>query len=69
MSKTFPQESFEAFLNLENSALRRTKKTSPACFNRVLWKALRKKTWFYLASQKRNILALSHLFWICLWVS
>jgi len=36
ISKTFPQESSEAFLNLENSALRRTKKTSPACFNRVL---------------------------------
>jgi len=65
MSKTFPQESSEAFLNLKNSALRRTKKTtSAACFNRVLWKALRKKTWFYLASEKRNFLALSHLFWI-----
>jgi len=33
MSKTFPQESSEAFLNLKKSALRRTKKTSPDCFN------------------------------------
>jgi len=73
MSKTFPQESSEAFLNLKKSASRRTRKTSPACFNRVLWKVLwkelRNKTWFYLASQKRNFLALSHLFWMSLWVS
>jgi len=59
----------EAFLNLKKSALRRTKKNSSACFTRVLWKAFRKKTWFYLASQTRNFLALSHLFWISLWVS
>jgi len=69
MSKTFPQESSEAFLKIKTSALPRTKKTSPACFNRVLWNALRKKTWFHLVSQKRNFLALSHLFWISLWVS
>jgi len=43
MSKTFPQESSEAFLNLKRSALPRTKKTSPACFDRVVWKALRQK--------------------------
>jgi len=43
MSKTFPQESSEAFFNLKKSALRRTRKTSPVCFNRVLWEALRKK--------------------------
>jgi len=43
MSKTSPQESSEAFLNLKKSALPRTKKTSPACFTRVLWKSLRKK--------------------------
>jgi len=43
MSETFPQESSEAFLNLKMSALPRTKETSPTCFNRVLWKALRKK--------------------------
>jgi len=64
MSKTFPQEGSEAFLNLKKSALRRARKTSPACFNRVLWKHFAKKTWFYLASQKRNFLALSHIFWI-----
>jgi len=47
MSKTFSQKSSEAFLNLENSALCRTKKkTAPACFNRVFWKALRKKQCF-----------------------
>jgi len=69
MSKTFPQESSEGFLNLKKSALHRTKKTSPAFFNRVLWTTLRKKAWFHLASQKRNFLALSHLFWISLWVS
>jgi len=63
------QKSSEAFLNLKKSALRRARKTSPACFNRVLWKVLRKKTWFLLASHKRNFLALSHLFWISLWVS
>jgi len=54
MSKTFPQECSEAFLNLKKSALRRTKKISTACFNRVLRKALRQKTWFFLAFQKRN---------------
>jgi len=69
MSKTFPQESSETFLNLKSLHYAQQKKTSPACFNRALWKALRKKTWFYLASQKRNFLALSHLFWISLWIS
>jgi len=71
MSKTFPQESSEAFLNLKKSALRRTRKTSPACFNRVGYfeKHFEKKTWIYLASQKRNFLALSHLFLISLWIS
>jgi len=44
LNKTFPQESSEAFLNLKKSALLRTKKNSPTCFNRVLWKALRRKT-------------------------
>jgi len=84
MSKTFPQESSEAFFNLKKSALSKTKKTSPARFNRVLWKALRKNTCFFrknkkkhfekiqkihLVFQKRNFLALPHLFWISLWVS
>jgi len=69
MSKTVPQESSEAFLNLEKSALPRTKITSPACLNRCFEKHFEKKTWFYLASQKGNFLALSHLFSISLWVS
>ena len=43
MSKIFPQESSEAFLNLKKSALPRKKTTSPTCFSRVLWKALCKK--------------------------
>ena len=51
MSKTFPQESSEAFLKLKKSALPRTKKNnSPECFK----KHFEKKTWFHLASQKRN---------------
>jgi len=48
MSKTFPQESSEAFLNLKSLYYARTRKTSPACFNSVFWNALRKKTWFHL---------------------
>ena len=56
MSKTFPQESSEAFLNLQKSAICRTRKTSPACFNIVLWKVLRNKTWlFYLAEYEHSI--------------
>jgi len=43
MSKTFPQESSEAFLNLKSLHWAEQKKNSPAFFNRVLWKALRKK--------------------------
>jgi len=42
MSKTFSQESSEAFLIFTKSALRR-KKNLPACFNRLLWKELRWK--------------------------
>jgi len=56
MSKTFPQESFEAFLNLKKTALPRTKKTSPACFNRVLWKALRKKRHGFIWLLKKETL-------------
>jgi len=54
MSKTFPQESSKAFLNLKKSAWRRTRKTSPACFNRDFEKHFEKKMWLYLDSQKRN---------------
>jgi len=31
------------------------KKTSPVCFNKVLRKALQKKTWFHLAPQKEKL--------------
>jgi len=69
MSKTFPQESSEAFLNFKKSSLRRTKKNSPACFNRVLWKALRRKDIVLFGFSKKKLLALSQLFWISLRVS
>ena len=58
MSKTFPQESSEAFFKLKKSALRRTKnttKTSPACSNRVLWKALRKKYMVLFGFSKKKL--------------
>jgi len=62
MSKTSPQESSEAFLNLKKSALPRTKKLHqrvlPECFENHF----EKKTWFHLASKKRNFLALSQRF-------
>jgi len=69
MSKTFLQESSEAFLNLKKSALRRTKENFTSMLYQSSVRSTSKKTWFYLASQKRNFLALSHLFWISLWVS
>jgi len=62
MSKTFPQKSSEAFFNLKKSALRRTRKTSPTRFNRVLWKVHRKKDMVLFGFSKKNFLALSHLF-------
>jgi len=61
MSKTFPQESFEAFLNLKKSALRRTKKLHQRVLTERFEKDFNKKTSFYLVSQKSNFLALSHL--------
>ena len=39
--KTFSQENPEAFLNF--FAITQNKKTSPACFNILLWKELRRK--------------------------
>jgi len=62
MSKTIPQESSKAFLNLKNSALHRTKKLYQRVLTECFEKHFDKKTWFHLASQKRNFLALSHLF-------
>jgi len=54
MSKTFPQESSEALLNLKSLHYAEQKKTSPACFDRVLWKALRKKDGFIWLLQKET---------------
>jgi len=61
MSKTFPQESFEAVLNLKKAALRRTIKLHQRVLTECFEMHFEKKTWFHLASQKRNFLALSHL--------
>jgi len=55
MSKTFPQEGSEAFLNLKKAALCRTKKTSLPCFNRVLLKALRKKDMVLFGFSKKKL--------------
>jgi len=52
MSKTFPQESSEAFLNLKKSALRRTKKLHQRVLTECFEKHFEKKTWFHLASEK-----------------
>jgi len=62
MSKTFSQESSEAFLDLKKSALRRTKKLHQRVLTECFEKHFEKKTCFHLASQKRKFLALSHLF-------
>jgi len=62
MSKTVPQESSEAFLNVKKSALPRTKKLHQRVLTECFEKHFEKKTWFCVASQKRNFLALSHLF-------
>jgi len=62
MGKTFPQESSEAFFELKKSALRGTKNLHQRVLTECFEKRFVKKTWFYLASQKRNFLALSHLF-------
>jgi len=62
MSKTFPQESSEAFLNLKNSALPRTKRLHQRVLTECFEKHFEKKTWFHLASPERNFFVLSHLF-------
>jgi len=55
MSKTFPQESSEAFLNLKKSALPRTKKLHQRVITECFEKHFAKKTWFGLASQKKKL--------------
>jgi len=64
MSKTFPQESSEAFFELKKVCIKQNKKTSPACFNRELWKVLQKQDIVLFGFSKKTVLALSHLFWI-----
>jgi len=62
MSKTFPQDSSEAFLNLKSLHYAEQEKLHQRVLTECFEKHFEKKTWFYLASQKRNFLALSHLF-------
>jgi len=69
MSKIFPQEISEAFLNLKSLHYAEQKKLHQRVFTECFEKHFEKKPWFHLASQKRNFLALSHLFSISVWVS
>jgi len=62
MSKTFPQEISEAFLNLKSLHYPEQKKLHLCVLTECFEKHFEKKTWFHLASQKRHFLALSHLF-------
>jgi len=59
----FAQESSEAFLNLKSlHYAEQKKKLHQRVLTECFEKHFEKKTWFHLASQKRNFLALSHLF-------
>jgi len=69
MSKTFSQESSEAFLNFAKSARRRTRQPHQCVLTDCFEMNFEEKTSFYLASQKRNLLALSHLFWIWVFIT
>jgi len=64
MSKTFPQESFLnwAFLNVKSLHYAEQKKVHQRVLTECFEEHFQNKIWFYLASQKRNFLALSHLF-------
>jgi len=62
MSKTFAQESSEAFFNLKSLHYVGQKILHQRVLTECIEKHFEKKTWFHLASQKRNFLALSHLF-------
>jgi len=55
MSKTFSQESSEAFLNFAKSALRRTKKTHQRVLTDSFEKNFEEKTSFHLASEKKKL--------------
>jgi len=62
MSKTFPQESSEAFLNVKSLHYAEQKKINQRVLTKCFEKHFEKKTWFHLAFQKEKHLALSHLF-------
>jgi len=59
MTKTFSQESSEAFLNFTKSALRRTNKSHQRFLTDCFEENFEEKNSFCLASHKRNLLALS----------
>jgi len=61
MSKIFPQESSEAFFNIKSLHYAEQKTLHQRVLAECFEKHFRKKK-FDLASQKRNFLALSHLF-------
>jgi len=54
-------KSSEAFLNIK-SLHYAEQKDHQHVLTKCFEKHFEQKTWFYLASQKRNVLALSHLF-------
>jgi len=65
--KTFSQENPEAFLNF--FAITQNKKPHQRVLTDCFEKNFEEKTLFYLASQKINLLALSHFFSIWVFVS
>jgi len=62
-------ESSEVFLYLKSLHYAEQKTLHQRVLTECFEKYFEKKTWFYLASQKRSFLALFHRFWINLWVS
>jgi len=69
--QNFSSREFRGIFESKKVCIRQNKKNKlhqrvlTECFE----KHFEKNTCFLLASQKRNFLALSHLFWIGLWVS
>jgi len=60
----FSSRKFGGIFEIKKSALRRTNDIDQRVLTECFEKHFERKTWFYLVSQKRNFLALSHLFWI-----
>jgi len=60
--QSFSSREFRGIFELKKFALRRTKKLHQRVLTECFENHFEKKTWFYLASQKRKFLALSHLF-------